>query len=124
MSVVPVRPLSHLAVTVHQGMIASGNHGHLESLRYSQRESLYTVYRHRAAKGKNEYFRTAHALAVRLADRAVPNGVAMTDQLMHALAVRPADPPGGNFLCRQKVTKELPRGDAECHAPACQAALP
>ena len=32
--------------------------------------------------------------------------------------------PRGNFLSRQKVTKELPRGDAECHAPACQAALP
>ena len=32
--------------------------------------------------------------------------------------------PQGNFLYRQKVTKDLPGGDAECHAPACQAALP
>ena len=35
-----------------------------------------------------------------------------------------ARPPGGNFLCRQKVTKELPRGDAVCRAPARQSRSP
>ena len=32
--------------------------------------------------------------------------------------------PRGDFLCRQKVTKELPRGDAACRAPARQSRSP
>ena len=47
---VQVRPLSLLFAPVYQGVIAPGNHEHSESLRYSQRESLYTVYRHRAQR--------------------------------------------------------------------------
>ena len=39
----------------------------------------------------NDLRRTVHAFAVRLADRAVPNGVTDTTRLAHALAVGPAD---------------------------------
>ena len=39
----------------------------------------------------NDLRRTVHAFAVRLAGRAVPNGVTDTTRLAHALAVGPAD---------------------------------
>ena len=60
-----------------------------------------TDRRYRAGQGSNDSFRT-----------------------WHALATGSARAPQGNFLCRQKVTKELPRGDAECRAPARQSRSP
>ena len=61
--------------------------------------------RNRAGQGSDNYKCTVHAEGA---------GTART-----ADALR-----GGNFLCRQKVTKELPRGDAECRAPARQSRSP
>ena len=44
--------------------------------------------RYRAGRGSDDKHCTVHELAVRLADRAVPYGRAMTEQLAHALAAR------------------------------------
>ena len=58
--------------------------------------------------------------------RAVPNVVTIIHQLSHAKGVGPAHPPGARFLvpAQESGERKPPRGDAECHAPACQAALP
>ena len=76
--------------------------------------------------GRANIDQPAHALAVRLADRAVPNGVTSSTQLAYAKGVGTAHPPGAHFLVMQQESGERSalRGDAECHAPACQAALP
>ena len=43
-----------------------------------------------------------------------------------AIIVDTTHPPGGSFLVlpQESYERKALRGDAECHAPACQAALP
>ena len=113
--------------------------------------SAGTARRYRAGQGSNDSHRTGHAFAARLAGRAVPNGRAMIDKPAHASSagtarryravphgltttaqlknvkgVGTAHPPGAHFLVMPQESGERTalRGDAECHAPACQAALP
>ena len=58
--------------------------------------------------------------------RAVPHGLTTTAQLKNVKGVGTAHPPGAHFLVMPQESGERTalRGDAECHAPACQAALP